>query len=127
MDDKLKFPEIGNDIVETKLRKENLELRTKLQAYEKLLQENGLLERLSQLSDSEIVCHQQIAKLKEISDKGIPFQIEDIKSLEILVKTLHVAQGKTPIVEMKKPKQNGSPEHVANLLQIAGIKKPTNE
>lgn len=127
MDDKLKFPEIGNDITETKLRKENLELRTKLQAYEKLLQENGLLERLSQLSDSEIVCHQQIAKLKEISDKGIPFQIEDIKSLEILVKTLHVAQGKTPIVEMKKPKQNGSPEHVANLLQIAGIKKPTNE
>jgi len=127
MDDKLKFPELGNDIVETKLRKENLELRTKLQSYERLLQENGLLEKLSSMSDEESILVSQIAKLKEIDDKGIPFMIEDIKCLEILVKTLQIARGKALPVEMKKPKKDGSPEHVANLLQIAGIKKPSNE
>jgi hypothetical protein len=116
VEDKDKFPELS-DLAETKLRKENLELRTKLQTYEKLLQENGLLERLSQISDSETICHQQIGKLRELSDKGIPFQLEEIKQLEILVKTLLMAQGKAPVVEA--PKKKTEKANVATLLQIA--------
>lgn len=121
MDDKLNFPEV-DELDTIKLRKENLELRTKLQTYEKLLQENGLLERVSQISDSESICHQQIAKLRELSDKGIPFQIEETKQFEILVKTLAIAQGKVPVAEAPK-KKPAEKTDVAKLLQLAGEKK----
>ena len=122
MSDDLKFPELTgtiHDMENKKLRTENLELRTKVQKYEKILQDNGLLEKLSQISDEESILVTQIAKLKEVNDKGIPFQIEDIKCLEILVKTLQIARGKVPVIEEKK-KKPAEKIDIGKLLKIAG-------
>jgi hypothetical protein len=121
-----KFPEL-EDLEVLRLRKELLELKVKLQTYEKMLKDNGLLDKLTQMSDGEIVCHAQIAKLKELSDKGVPFQIEEVKQLEILVKTLQIAQGKAPVVEEKKKKEKPSAEKVAQLLQLASVKTAEDE
>lgn len=114
-----KFPELTDDLELLKVRKENLELKAKLQAAEKILQENGLLEQVSSQSDEEHILLSQIGKMRELNDKGVPFTIEDVKILEILVKTLAVARGKAPIVEKEKKKKDEKPD-IAKLLQLAG-------
>lgn len=124
MDDKLKFPEISgqlDDLENIKLRKEILELKTRLQSYERLLKDNGLLGKLTSISDEESILVNQIAKLKEVDDKGIPFLLEDVKVLEILVKTLQIARGKAPVV-IEKPKKQEKVD-VATLLKLAGEKE----
>jgi hypothetical protein len=114
-----KFPEL-EDLEVLRLRKELLELKAKLSQYEKMLKDNGLLEKLSTISDEEKVLTSQIAKMRELDDKGIPFGIEECKQLEILVKTLQIARGKAPVVEEKKKK--GEKPDIAKLLNLAVMK-----
>lgn len=115
------FPEI-DDLEVLKLRKQLMELNVKLQEYERILKENGLIDKLSTISNEEKICHQQIAKLAEQSEKGIPLPLEDIKVLEILVKTLAVARGKVPVETEKKTKKKEEKPDVAKLLKLAGEK-----
>lgn len=115
------FPEI-EDLEVLKLRKQLQELNVKLQEYERILKENGLLEKITSESDEIRICRQQIAKLAEQSDKGVPLPLEDIKVLEILVKTLQVARGKAPVEVKEKPKKKEEKADVAKLLSIASGK-----
>lgn len=115
------FPEI-EDLEILKLRKELQELKAKYAEAEQILKDNGLLDKVSTESDEIRVCKTQIAKLAEISDKGIPFQLEDIKVLEILVKTLMLAKGKLPVETKEKPKKKEEKPDIAKLLSIAGEK-----
>lgn len=105
------------DLEVLKLRKENLALKRQLEEAQAILEENGLSEVApKEIQPAEIICHQQIAKLAELSNKGLPFSMEEVKELEILVKTLLALQGKT-VAEEKKPRKKDQ-NSVAELLSI---------
>lgn len=108
------------DLEVLRLRQELVEARKQLEAAQAVLEENGLSDaKPKEMTPHEKICHQQISKLAELSNKGIPFTIEDIKALEILVKTLLAIQGKgisEEVVNAKK-KKNKAPS-VADLLSI---------
>lgn len=114
------FPEIA-DLEVLELRKKVKELEAKLAERERVLEEHDLLDKKSRISDEEAICVAQIAKLRELSDKNIPFQVEDIKNLEVLVKTLQVARGKSLPVEEKKPKKEVKVD-IGKLLELAKVK-----
>lgn len=112
------------DLEVLRLRQEVLQLRNQLEEAQKILEENGLQEVGPRFVEpSEVVCVTQIDLLKQISDKKIPFTNEDIKNLEILVKTLLAIRGKSLVAvdDGKKKKKNESPD-IAKLLSIAGAK-----
>lgn len=111
------FPEVA-DLEVLELRKKVKELEQKLSQYERQLKEAGLLEKASTISAEESICIAQIDKLKELSDKGVPFQTEDVKNLEVLVKTLQLARGKAPVEEKKAKKKEDKPD-IGKLLKIA--------
>lgn len=118
MDNKQDFPEIEL----LNLRKKVRELETKLGQYEQTLKENGLLESLSSKSDLLVICEQQLAKFRELSEKGVPFLMEDSKNFEVIAKVYLAATGKAP-EEKKTPKAKKQEEHdVANLLKLASKK-----
>lgn len=110
------FPEVA-DLEVLELRKKVKELEQKLSQYERQLKEAGLLERTSKVSDEEQICIDQIAQLRELSDKKVPFQTEDVKNLEVLVKTLQMARGKAPVEEKKAKKKEDKPD-IGKLLKI---------
>lgn len=117
------FPEIA-DIEVLELRKKVKELQAKLHDYERILHENGLLEKVSQLSDTEIMCTRELQRFNELSAKGGGLTIEDAKIVDILHKNLLMARGK-PVEEDKKKKgKNKDDKHdVAKLLQIVEAKE----
>ena len=114
-----KFPDL--EIIE--LRKRVRELEASLAEAKAVLRDNGLEEAKSVVSDEEAVCIRQIAKYKELSDKNVPFQPDDVKMFETLVKTLLAIRGKViaPVQEKKKKKEE-KPE-LEKLLSIVGDKK----
>lgn len=105
------------DLEVVALRKRLRELEQRLSEAHAVLRDNDLLDAKSTISDEESVCVAQIAKYKELSDKNIPFQPDDVKLFEILVKTLLSIRGKT-VVEPKAKKKEEKPD-VAKLLKIA--------
>lgn len=105
------------DLEVVSLRKQIKELESKLAQAQAVLRENDLLDAKSHVSDEEHICIAQIAKYKELSDKNIPFEIEDSKNFEILVKCLLAIRGKT-IIEAK-PKKKEDKVDIAKLLHIA--------
>lgn len=119
MDDYKTYPDL--EIIE--LRKRVRELEQQLAQAQAVLRENGLEEAKSIVSDEESILIRQIAKFKELSDKNIPFQNDDYKNLDILIKALLAIRGKqiVPVTEKKKKKEE-KPD-VAKLLAIAGNKK----
>lgn len=109
------------DLEVVSLRRLVKELEAKLAQAQAVLRENDLLDATNApVSDEESVAVKQIALIKELSDKGIPLQLEDIKQFEILVKTLLAIRGKS-IPEEKKKKEE-KPD-IAKLLKIAGDKR----
>lgn len=99
------------------LRKQVKELELKLAQAQAVLREHDLLDVKAVISDEESICTAQIAKYKELSDKNIPFQLEDVKNFEILVKTLLAIRGKS--VPVEKPKKKEEKPDIAKLLKIA--------
>ena len=121
MSDTKYIPDLQKEIPDleiVKLRKEVAELKQKLAIATEILEENDLLDSIhKEMTPQELICHQQIDKYAELSDKGVPFTIEDIKSFEILVKTLLAIQGKVVVPEEKKHKKK--PEvSVSELISI---------
>ncbi len=107
------------DLEVVSLRKRVQELEKKLGQAQAVLRDNDLLdEQLTHISDEEVIVIAQIAKLRELSDKDIPFQLEDVKVLEILVKCLLSIRGKSVPVEGGKKKKSENVD-VAKLLKIA--------
>ncbi len=107
------FPDL--EVVD--LRKQVKELESKLAQAQSILREHDLLDAKSHTSAEEEICIAQISKYKELSDKNIPFQLEDVKTFEILVKCLLAIRGKS--IPTEKPKKKENPIDVARLLQIA--------
>ena len=116
------------DFEVVRLRGEVAALKRQLDEANSVLEENGLTEaKPKEVTPHEKICHQQIAKLAELSNKGLPFAIEDIKSLEILVKTLLAIQGKSVPVDEKKPLKKKDAPKVADLLAIVKNSTKVNE
>ena len=111
------FPELAQLELE-KLRKENLELKQKLQGYEAILAENDLLDAVPTISDAELICTQQIAKYRKAVDSGAVLDLNDVKILDLLVKNLMIARGKaTP--EVKEKKKPHDKLDIGKLLKLA--------
>lgn len=109
------------DLEVVALREKLQQLEVKLAQAQAVLRDHDLLDHKANISDEELIITKQIGKLRELSDKNIPLQLEDIKILEILVKTLLAIRGKAVPVEKDK-KKDAKPD-IAKLLKIAGDKK----
>lgn len=111
--------EIFPDLEIIELRKRVRELEQQLAQAQAVLRENDLLDVKANISDEEAIITKQIAKFRELSDKDIPFQNDDFKNLDILVKALLAIRGKTlaPVAEKKKKKEE-KPD-IGKLLKIA--------
>lgn len=107
------YPELDNIEIE-RLRKKIVELELELSKARSLLQDNDLYESLPTTSDEEVICVNEIHKLRIASDNGI-LTLEDVKILDLLVKNLLAIRGKP--VEEKKDKKKGA-KSVAELLSI---------
>lgn len=107
------YPEL--DILELeRLKKKVSELEIELAKARSVLKDNDLEEELSNISEAEAICTNEIHKLKIASDNGI-LTLEDIKALDLLHKNLLLARGRP--VEEKKDKKKGA-KSVAELLSI---------
>jgi len=115
-----KFPEVSDLEVE-RLRQEISQLKEELLKAQSLLKENGLIDKVTKVSDAEQIAIDQLSRLKYVSDSGLSFDIETTKIYSEMVKTLMLARGKTPVEEKKKEKHEKIP--TATLLNIAGNKK----
>ena len=115
------YPELS-EIEVADLKKKIFELEAKVKKYEEILEDNDLLEEPKTLSIEELICLNEIDKLKIVSDKGC-FTLEDTKIFDLLVKNLLAIRGKAPVKEDNKKKVKG-PVQVADLLKIVnGDKK----
>jgi hypothetical protein len=113
------YPEVASAEVE-RLKKKVAELEMELAKARSVLKDNDLLEKASQVSDEEVVCVNEIHKLKIASDNGI-LTLEDVKVFDLLVKNLLAIRGK-PFLEEKKATKRGT-KSVAELLSIVDSKK----
>ncbi len=111
------YPELDSLEIE-RLKKKVAELEMELSKARSILRSNDLEEETANISDAEIVCVNEIHKLKVASDHGI-LTLEDVKVLDILHKNLLLARGKQ--VEDKKDKKRGT-KSVAELLSIVDRK-----
>jgi hypothetical protein len=112
------YPELDSIEIQ-KLKKRISELEIELSKAQAILKENDLIENVSQVSDEELICVNEIHKLRIASDNGI-LTLEDVKILDILVKNLLAIRGKP--VEEKKDSKKGK-KSVAELLSIVDSKK----
>lgn len=110
------YPELDSLEIE-RLKNKISELEIELSKAKAVLKDNDLLEDVSVVSEEEIICVNEIHKLKLASDKGI-LTFEDVKILDLLVKNLLAIRGKS-VAEVKPSKKKGT-KSVAELLSIVG-------
>lgn len=111
------YPEL--DILEIeRLKKRISELEFELNKARTVIKNNNLEDESNNISEIEIICINEMHKLKIASDNGI-LTLEDIKALDILHKNLLLARGRP--VEEKKDRKKGA-KTVAELLSIVDKK-----
>ena len=82
-----------------------------------LLQEAGVEEGSEKkISDVEVICVQEIAKLRQLSD-DTELDLEQVKKLEILHKNLKLARGETNRVGKTNQYNKMSDEELKKMLQ----------
>lgn len=92
--DKLKEVELLKELTEakkelTELRKDSIRLKLVLSDY-------GIDEQeMEDISDSEIICIEQLKKIRETCDDGVPFSKDDADIFKILNKQLMDIRGGT--------------------------------
>ena len=99
------------------MRKKIGELEKEVVKLQTIIRDNDIdIEDIPDMSDEELICRQQISKLKEISDSGITFSKEDAQIFDTLVKDLRLilTGGSTS----RKVKRKSKAE-VKDLLSIA--------
>lgn len=99
------------------MRKRIGDLEKEVVKLETIIRDNDIdLDDIPEMSDEELICRQQIAKLKEISDSGITFSKEDAQIFDTLVKDLRLILngGSTSRKAKRKTKAE-----VKDLLSIA--------
>lgn len=100
------------------LMEKNNELELENEKLKKTLLDNGIQDnKISLLSDVEVICVLEIKKLKVLSEKGL-LNNNEVKALDILHKNLLQARGLYKN-ETKDSKKSG-PKEVADLLKIVG-------
>jgi hypothetical protein len=98
------------------LKKELQEIKLMYTKYELTLQNYGLIEKASDITDTEAICVEQIKKLKAKSAIAA-FSETDSKVLDLLHKNLRVARGEK-VEEGKKGKtKNLSNEDLLTLIK----------
>jgi len=115
------FPELSQLELE-KLRKENMELKAKLEKAEAVLRDNDLLEAIPSTSDAELICTSQLAKYQKATAQGAVLSLEEVKIVEIMLRSLQLARGKQVPEEKKGKKKKDEPTDLGKLLQLAGQK-----
>ena len=118
--DKQDFPEIDQLELE-RVKRELAEAKSRIEKYEQILQEHDLLEVVPSVSDSEIICINQIEKYRKACQDGAVLTLEEVKIVEIMIRSLILVRGKS-IPEDKKKGKKEEKIDVAKLLQIAGGK-----
>lgn len=113
------FPEIA-DLEVLELRKKVKELEAKLAERERVLEEHDLLDKKSTVSMEEEICVRELERYNMLSKQG-GLQTEDVKNVEVLVKTLYLAKGKTPPPETKAKKKQENTD-IGKLLALAAVK-----
>lgn len=114
----MEFPDLELE----RLKKELAELKAKVERYEGVLKEHDLLDAIPTISDAELICTNQIAKYRKAVEAGAVLTIEEMKILDLLVKNLLLARGKSiPDVKEKKVKKEEKPD-IGKLLALAGEK-----
>lgn len=112
----MEFPDLELE----RLKRDLAECKAKLEKYEVILKDNDLLESIPEISDTEFVCRNQIAKYRLAVEKGAILELNEVKVLDLLVKNLLLAQGKAaPVAEKKK--EEGKAD-IGKLLALAGGK-----
>lgn len=104
----------------TSLRKRLEILETENRSLLKVIKDNDLVEDLEMdiISDEELICVNEIRKLKELSDNG-SFGKEESQILDILHKNLRLIRGQSNDLG-KKPKKKAS---VTELFKIVNENK----
>lgn len=106
------------DLEVVRLRGEVAALKARVAEMEAVLVENGLEEaKPKPISTEERIAREQLEKIGELSAKGVPMMLEDVKIYEVLVKCLLAIQGKA-MPEPKKGKKKEVKVEVAELLRI---------
>lgn len=108
------YPEVASVELE-RLKKRVAELELELAKARSILEENDLGEEITNISNEEAICVNEISKLKVASDNGI-LTFDDVKILDILVKNLLAIRGKS-VAEPKQSKKKGV-KSVSELLSI---------
>lgn len=121
--DKKDFPDLEQttDLELLRTRKELTELKAKLERYESILKDNDLLDSAPTVSDAELICTSQLAKYQKVTANGGVLSLEEVKIVDLLVKNLLLARGKTVPVEKEKKGKKDKQEDVAALLKLANI------
>jgi hypothetical protein len=92
------------------------ELEKEIVKLMQVIKDNDLEDEISDvtyMSDEEIICVNEIRKLKELSDVG-SFTQEEAKTLDILYKNLRMIRGNAP----RKAKGKTKEEDIGKLLAI---------
>lgn len=92
------------------------ELKLENSRLKQIIVDNELEDELNEIelkSDEELICINEISKLKELSDNG-SFTQEDAKTLDILYKNLRLIRGQSP----KKPNSTKKKVSTAELFKI---------
>lgn len=90
-------------------------VQTDATKMELTLKKNGLLEQVSEITDEEAICVEQITRLKEVSALR-SFTETESKILDILHKNLRMARGQT-VENAGKKNKNYSKEELLVLVQ----------
>lgn len=98
--------EMEKDTIIEFLRKENSKLNEELIKMKKILQEYELDDVEVKVTDTELICLQQIKKLKDLSNNVI-LNKDEVSALDTLYKNLRICTGElvTKDKEVKKIKK----------------------
>lgn len=101
----------------TKLKKENEELKNRIEHLENILKGNSY-----GISSEELICIEQIENLKKISSKR-ELTLEEVKKLDLLIKNLRlIREQSTEVIDVSTAGEISDEE----LIKIAEI-APTND
>ena len=103
------------------LEKEMQEIKLLYTKYELLLQNYGLIEKASEISDSEAICIEQLKRLKDKSSINA-FSETDAKILDLLQKNLRISRG-----EKIEGDKKGKTKSLSNAELLTLIKTEEKE
>ncbi len=113
---------VGDNVVDMEteleikaLRDEIQKLKNNLNQYKILLNEVDEDAKPDMISDEEVICVQEIAKLKKTSNQR-PLTSDEVKNLDILHKNLKLARGENTRVGAKGSVKKKTAENLEKII-----------